>query len=99
MPLSEDRIASPSSSRFCTSSEVSNDTTSSTPDLRQLASSSSSQSPPRGRAETASLPAHGPSTQCNSVYITFLQRLVVRLLLFNLPLQQVYIDAACAENS
>jgi hypothetical protein len=48
-------------SRSSISSLVSNETTTSRPAERQLLTSSSSQSPPRGRDTMANLPCHGPS--------------------------------------
>src|SRR6202044_2015055 len=67
---SPDRLtwsASSRRSRSRSSSAVSNDKTACTPPRFQFAISSSTQSPPRGRASTASLPAQGPLTQWSSV--------------------------------
>src|ERR1035441_2985663 len=97
-PASPEHAASFCSSRLSTSSGVSRETTSSTPDLRQLASSSSSQSPPRGRAEMASFPVQFPSIQCNSVYIGVLQPALSLLFLFDLSGQRVHIHATAAKN-
>src|SRR5438445_10197184 len=58
-----------SRSRSRSSSGVSNENTVSMPARRQFAISSSSQSPPRGREATASLPCQGPLTQWSFVHM------------------------------
>src|ERR1035441_5667826 len=96
-PASPEHSASFCSSRLSTSSGVSRETTSSTPDLRQPVSSSSSQSPPRGRAEMASFTGQRPPIQGNPVYIGILQPSLGLLFLFDLPRQRVHIHATAAQ--
>src|SRR5580765_855737 len=62
-------LASSLKPRSFSSSAVNKESTASTPARFQPATSLPSQSPPRGRAASAILPRHGPSSQWSSIDI------------------------------
>lgn len=65
-PFASAAVASSAKSSYAASSSSSRDTMTSTPARRKPLDSSSSQSPPLGRAAIASRPRHGPGIQKRS---------------------------------
>src|ERR1022692_4669312 len=69
MPFAPVALASSTKSGWAASSASNKDTMTSIPACRQPLASSSSQSPPLGRAATASRPRHGPGIQKRSGFM------------------------------